>query len=96
MALLDFSGDLIYDPFQAWPIFRAVRAIAILTKSIFLELSDMTDERRASTPTPYLRTGPATMLTAIGLCVLLMIMQLMPEMRDAGPLRSFVASDASR
>ena len=39
----------------------------------------MTDERRASTPTPYLRTGPATMLTAIGLCVLLMIMQLMPE-----------------
>jgi hypothetical protein len=67
-----------------------------LTKSIFLELSDMTDERRASTPTPYLRTGPATMLTAIGLCVLLMIMQLMPEMRDAGPLRSFVTSDASR
>lgn len=56
----------------------------------------MTDERRASTPSPYLRTGPATMLTAIGLCVLLMIMQLMPEMRDAGPLRSFVASDASR
>jgi len=67
-----------------------------LTKSIFLELSDMTDERRASTPTPYLRTGPATMLTAIGLCVLLMIMQLMPEMRDAGPFRSFVASDISR
>ncbi len=56
----------------------------------------MTDERRASTPTPYLRTGPATMLTAIGLCVLLMVMQLMPEMRDAGPLRSFAASDVSR
>ena len=56
----------------------------------------MTDERRASTPTPKLRTGPATMLTAIGLCVLLMIMQLMPEMRDAGPLRSFVAADISR
>jgi len=56
----------------------------------------MTDARRASTPTPYLRTGPATMLTAIGLCLLLMIMQLMPEMRDAGPLRSFTASDASR
>ncbi len=56
----------------------------------------MADERRASMPTPYLRTGPATMLTGIGLCVLLMIMQLMPEMRDAGPLRSFVASDASR
>lgn len=56
----------------------------------------MTDERRASMPTPYLRTGPATMLTAIGLCVLLMIMQLMPEMRDAGAIRSFVASEASR
>tara|TARA_B100001105_G_C22298284_1_gene402641 strand:- start:226 stop:483 length:258 start_codon:yes stop_codon:yes gene_type:complete len=62
----------------------------------FVELSDMTDERRVSTPTPYLRTGPATMLTAIGLCVLLMIMQLMPEMRDAGPHRSFAVSDASR
>ncbi|WP_428677114.1 hypothetical protein [Reyranella sp.] len=56
----------------------------------------MTDERRVSTPTPHLRTGPATMLTAIGLCVLLMIMQLMPEMRDAGLHRSFTASDASR
>ncbi len=57
----------------------------------------MTDVRRASTPTPYLRTGPATMLTAIGLCVLLMIMQFMPEIRDAGPLRSsFAVSDTSR
>ena len=56
----------------------------------------MTDERRASTPTPYLRTGPATMLTAIGLCVLLMIMQLMPEMRDTGPYRPFAATDVSR
>ncbi|MFN4015878.1 MAG: hypothetical protein ACK4JB_11125 [Reyranella sp.] len=56
----------------------------------------MTDERRASAPSPYLRTGPATMLTAIGLCLLLMIMQFMPEMRDAGPLRPFVASDSSR
>ncbi|WP_425068965.1 hypothetical protein [Reyranella sp.] len=56
----------------------------------------MTDERRASMPTPYLRTGPATMLTAIGLCLLLMIMQLMPEMRDAGLHRSFTASDSSR
>ena len=78
------------------PFSGPFRPLLFLTKSIFLELSDMTDERRASTPSPYLRTGPATMLTAIGLCVLLMIMQLMPEMRDAGPLRSFVASDASR
>jgi hypothetical protein len=61
-----------------------------------MELSDMTDERRASTPTPYLRTGPATMLTAIGLCLLLMILQFMPEMRDSGPFRSLVVSDIRR
>ncbi|MDB5487993.1 MAG: hypothetical protein JWQ58_1708 [Reyranella sp.] len=56
----------------------------------------MTDERRASAPTPYLRTGPATMLTGIGLCLLLMIMQLMPEIRDAGPHASITASSTSR
>lgn len=89
---------MIYASSEAWPIFRAVRAIVICDEVDFLlELSDMTDVRRASTPTPYLRTGPATMLTAIGLCVLLMIMQFMPEIRDAGPLRSsFAVSDTSR
>jgi hypothetical protein len=61
-----------------------------------LELSDMADERRASMPTPYLRTGPATMLTGIGLCVLLMIMQLVPEIRDAGPQATITASHVSR
>lgn len=44
----------------------------------------MTDERRAPAPQPHLRTRPATMLTAIGLCVLIMIMQLVPEIRDSG------------
>jgi hypothetical protein len=72
------------------------RAAIVFWRSLFLELSDMTDERRAPMPTPYLRTGPATMLTAIGLCVLLVVMQLMPEMRDAGPHWSFAASDTSR
>jgi hypothetical protein len=67
-----------------------------LTKLIFLELSDMADERRASMPTPYLRTGPATMLTGIGLCLLLMIMQMMPEIRDAGPQAVITASNTSR
>lgn len=43
----------------------------------------MSDERRASAPKPHLRTRPATMLTAIGLCVLIMIMQLVPETRDS-------------
>ena len=55
----------------------------------------MTDERRASAPTPYLRTGPATMLTGLGLCLLLMIMQLMPEIRDAGPRASITAAITS-
>lgn len=39
-------------------------------------------ERRAQAPNPHLRTRPATMLTAIGLCVLIMIMQLVPEIQD--------------
>jgi len=47
-------------------------------------------------PTPYLRTGPATMLTGIGLCLLLMIMQMMPEIRDTGPQAVITASNTSR
>jgi hypothetical protein len=31
-----------------------------------------------------LRTRPATMLTAIGLCVLIMVIQLVPQIRDIG------------
>ena len=41
----------------------------------------MSDERRAQSPTPYLQTRPATMLTAIGLCVLIMVIQLVPEIQ---------------
>ena len=44
----------------------------------------MSDDRRAQSPTPVLRTRPATMLTAIGLCVFIMVMQLLPEFRDSG------------
>ena len=44
----------------------------------------MPDERRTYRPTPVLRTRPATMLTAVGLCVIIMIMQLVPEARDGG------------
>ncbi len=36
------------------------------------------------------------MLTGIGLCVLLMIMQLVPEIRDAGPQATITASHVSR
>ncbi len=44
----------------------------------------MADERPAQSPTPVLRTRPATMLTAIGLCLFIMIMQLVPEFSDGG------------
>ena len=39
----------------------------------------MTNERLARAPTPHLRMRPATMLTAIGLCVIIMLLQLVPE-----------------
>jgi hypothetical protein len=44
----------------------------------------MSDDRRARGPTPVLRTRPATMLTAIGLCVFIMIMQLLPQFTAGG------------
>ena len=40
--------------------------------------------QRGKAPAPVLKTRPATMLTAIGLCVFIMIMQLLPEFRDGG------------
>ncbi len=42
----------------------------------------MTDQGKKREPTPHLRTRPATMLTAIGLCVLIMIIQLVPAVQD--------------
>ncbi len=47
----------------------------------------MSDERRPQGPKPVLQTRPATMLTAIGLCVLIMVIQLVPDFRDAVPGR---------
>ena len=44
----------------------------------------MSDDRRAKSPTPVLRTRPATMLTAIGLCVFIMVMQLLPQFSEGG------------
>jgi hypothetical protein len=44
----------------------------------------MSDDRRAKSPTPVLRTRPATMLTAIGLCVFIMVMQLLPQFSESG------------
>ena len=42
----------------------------------------MPDERQQRVPNPHLRTRPATMLTAIGLCVIIMLIQLVPEIQD--------------
>ena len=42
----------------------------------------MTDQRTTREPTPHLQTRPATMLTAIGLCVLIMLIQLVPEIQS--------------
>ncbi len=41
----------------------------------------MPDERQARAPTPLLKTRPATMLTAIGLCAMIIVMQLVPDIR---------------
>ena len=42
----------------------------------------MTDERKKRQPTPHLQTRPATMITAIGLCLLIMLIQLVPQSQD--------------
>ena len=44
----------------------------------------MSDDNRVNDPRPILRTRPATMLTAIGLCVFIMVMQLLPQFSDSG------------
>lgn len=44
----------------------------------------MPDKRRGHSPPPVLRTRPATMLTAIGLCLFIVVMQLMPDIRGIG------------
>lgn len=42
----------------------------------------MTDERQKRKPTPHLQTRPATMITAIGLCLLIMLIQVVPQMQN--------------
>jgi hypothetical protein len=53
-------------------------------------------ERRPRAPSPHLQTRPVTMLTAIGLCFLLMIMHLVPEIRDASVRVAVTAQSGSR
>ncbi len=43
----------------------------------------MLDEQRVVyAPTPHLRTRPTTMLTALGLCAIIMLIQFAPGMQD--------------
>ena len=44
----------------------------------------MSDDHHMKAPIPVLRTRPATMVTAIGLCLFIMIMQLLPQFSDGG------------
>ena len=55
----------------------------------------MPDDRRAYGPKPVLRTRPVTMLTAIGLCVLIMVIRLMPDSRDPGSSHLPVSATAA-
>lgn len=56
----------------------------------------MPDKRRGHSPPPVLRTRPATMLTAIGLCLVIMVMQLMPDLRGIGSRASMNADSGTR
>jgi hypothetical protein len=43
----------------------------------------MSDQSQKRELKPHLHTRPATMITAIGLCLIIMLIQLMPEINDA-------------
>lgn len=43
----------------------------------------MSDERSARPSTPHMHTRPATLLTALGLCVLIMLIQLVPDLQGS-------------
>ncbi|HLG46889.1 MAG TPA: hypothetical protein VKY24_11675 [Reyranella sp.] len=42
----------------------------------------MTERRTRRELTPHLQTRPATMLTAIGLCALIVLIQLVPDVQS--------------
>ena len=41
----------------------------------------MSDERSTRPSTPHMHMRPATLLTAIGLCLLIMVIQLVPALQ---------------
>jgi hypothetical protein len=60
-------------------------------------VSAMTDERQKRAPNPHLQTRPATIFTAIGLCVLIMIIQLVPALQDvSAPLQGTTKVSSAR
>ena len=56
----------------------------------------MTDHRTRREPTPHLQTRPATMLTAIGLCALIVLMQLVPEVQSMVRLPASAVATTAR
>ncbi len=42
----------------------------------------MTDQARARTPVPHMQTRPATVVTAVGLCAIIMLIQFVPEFQS--------------
>ena len=41
------------------------------------------NQRPKRQPNPHLQTRPATVITAIGLCLIIMLIQLVPQIQDA-------------
>jgi hypothetical protein len=60
-----------------------LRASAGFFVEVIQGMSAMTDQRQKREPKPHLQTRPATMITAIGLCVIIMLIQLVPQIQDA-------------
>jgi len=52
----------------------------------------MTGDRHPRALNPHLRTRPATMLTAIGLCLIIMLIQLVPDIQDLSSRFTSVSS----
>jgi hypothetical protein len=60
-------------------------------------MSAMSDQRKKRELKPHLQTRPATMITAIGLCVLIMLIQLVPQIQDAATrLQTTTISSSAR
>jgi hypothetical protein len=59
---------------------------AVLFEQVFRGSFVMSDHRPKQSPTPHLQTRPATMLTAIGLCAIIVLIQLVPEIQSMARL----------